>query len=150
MAKYLSSRHSSTGRFAAGIGMSHAYRARGSRARYRPARSAGAARIGVVAAPIPTFPLTRGKELYSGEGNQYVERHAHTGRAAQQVEQDALIDQRLQAEVDLAEADAEFARDLALADRGVVLDQAQDVVARFVGESKGHGGIRSSGERMRP
>ena len=88
--------------------------------------------------------------LGGGEGNQYIERHAYAGRAAQQVEQDALIDQRLQAEVDLAEADAEFARDLALADRGVVLDQAQNAVARFVGESEGHGGIRSSGERMMP
>ena len=64
--------------------------------------------------------------------------------------EDALIDQRLEAEIDLAKADAELARDLALADRGVVLDQAQDAVARFVGESEGHGGIRSSGERMMP
>ena len=64
--------------------------------------------------------------------------------------EDALIDQRLEAEIDLAKADAELARDLALADRGVVLDQAQDAVARFVGESEGHGSIRSSGERIMP
>ena len=63
---------------------------------------------------------------------------------------DAFLDQRPQAKIGLPEADTQFAGNLALADSGVFLDQAENAVARFVGESEGHGGIRSLGERMMP
>jgi hypothetical protein len=43
----------------------------------------------------------------------------------------ALVDQRLEAVIGLAEADAEFLRKLALGDLGIVFQSAEEVVAGF-------------------